>query len=165
MSSKKQPGFALTELMLTLGIGAVLLTIVSPGQSGGPQQSGALIASNERAAIAALRSIASAQAQLASSGAIDTDDDGVGEYGYLGELAGTAFLRVYDPVTDTPALDPGLFLGAADHRLGEPRFLGHPLYVIRRYGTPSASASRNGTKPVATLFASTSAMHPRRPQL
>jgi hypothetical protein len=110
MSIKKQPGFALTELLLPLGIGAVLLTMVSPGQSGGQQQSGALIASNERAAIEALRKIAAAQAHLASSGAIDTDDDGVGEYAFLGELAGTAPLRVYDAVDGLPALDPGLVL-------------------------------------------------------
>jgi hypothetical protein len=35
---------------------------------------------------------------------IDTDDDGVGEYGFFGELMGTAMLRVYDPVTGSPGL-------------------------------------------------------------
>src|SRR5262245_50893945 len=104
MSCKKQSGFALAELTLPLGIGAVLLTILSP------QQSGNLIASNERAAIAALREIASAQAQLAASGANDTDANGVGEYGFFGELAGTAPLRVYDPVSDSPDIDLNVYL-------------------------------------------------------
>lgn len=94
MSNRKEPGFVLADLVLTLGIGAVLLSSVWPGRSSARIPSNE-IASNERAAIADLRSIASAQAQLASSGAIDTDDDGVGEYGYFGELAGTAPLRFY----------------------------------------------------------------------
>jgi hypothetical protein len=100
MTRKKQSGLALAELTLPSSIGAILLTIV------GPQLSKNLIPSNERAAITALRRIASAQAQLAASGAIDTDANGVGEYGFLGELAGTAQLRVYDPATDTPDLGP-----------------------------------------------------------
>ncbi|MEO0762096.1 MAG: hypothetical protein AAFZ09_09840, partial [Pseudomonadota bacterium] len=48
------------------------------------------------AAISTLRSISSAQAQLQSSGAIDTDLDGGGEYGYFAELAGTVVLRESD---------------------------------------------------------------------
>ena len=66
----------------------------------------ARISANENAAIATLRSIASAKSQLESSCAIDTDADGGGEYGYFGELAGTAFLRIYDPVADAPAIGP-----------------------------------------------------------
>jgi len=108
MSSRKQPGFAMAKLVLTLGMGAVFVTIVWPQQAGVPKPPTALITSNERAAIAALRSIASAQALLASSVAIDTDDDGVGEYGYLGELAGTARLRIYDPVFDSPDIGPNV---------------------------------------------------------
>jgi type II secretory pathway pseudopilin PulG len=99
MSSKQTPGFTLIELVLAVTFGAIILSIVSP------ELSRANVASNERAAIAALRSIASAQAQLASSAAIDTDGDGVGDYGYFGELAGSAPLRVWDPVSDAPALD------------------------------------------------------------
>ena len=86
---KKEPGFTLTELMLAVTIGAILFSIVRP------QASRARASSNEHAAIAALRSIASAQAQLVAIGAIDTDMDGAGEYGYLGELAGSAPLRVW----------------------------------------------------------------------
>jgi hypothetical protein len=99
MSGTKRAGFTLTELIsVGLGVGAGLLTVVLP------EPSRDLLASNERAAIAALRQVASAQAQLTSSGAIDTDNDGVGEYGYLGELAGTAPLRIYDPATGSPTI-------------------------------------------------------------
>jgi len=99
MSSKQLRGFTLIELVLAVTFGAIILSILSP------ELSRANVASNERAAIAALRSIASAQAQLASSAAIDTDGDGVGDYGYFGELAGSAPLRIWDPVADAPALD------------------------------------------------------------
>ena len=103
MSSRKERGVVLADLVLTLGIGAVLLSSVWPQRSHASRGSND-IGSNERSAITDLRSIASVQAQLASSGAIDTDDDGVGEYGYFGELAGTAWLRVYDPVSESPEL-------------------------------------------------------------
>jgi hypothetical protein len=112
MSNRKEPGFVLADFALTLGLGVVLLPIgwlvQSSPSSVSPGQSSPRIASNELAAVAALRSIASAQARLASSGAIDTGDDGVGEYGYLGELKGTARLRVYDPVSDSPAIGDAL---------------------------------------------------------
>jgi hypothetical protein len=75
MSGKTQPRFALTDLILPLGIGAVLLTSKAAGQ----QQSRAHIAPtgsadfvaqtlpSEKAAVATLRQIALAQTRLASS--------------------------------------------------------------------------------------------------
>jgi hypothetical protein len=59
----------------------------------------------EKAATAALRSIAAAQQQLQASAAIDTDADGGGEFGYFAELAGTQPIRSYAPGGAT--LDPG----------------------------------------------------------
>ena len=53
----------------------------------------ARISANEAAAIATLRSIASAQELVQSLIEIDTDFDGTGEYGYLGEMAGVAAVR------------------------------------------------------------------------
>jgi len=50
-------------------------------------------AANESAAIATLRNLLSAQAQMQAFGAIDCDGDGIGEYGYLGELSGGAPMR------------------------------------------------------------------------
>lgn len=48
---------------------------------------------NESAAIAAMKNISSAQAQMQASGIIDADGNGAGEYGFFAELAGTAALR------------------------------------------------------------------------
>jgi hypothetical protein len=54
----------------------------------------ARLSANESAAISTLRSLSSAQAQLQSSSAIDSDADGGGEYGYFGELSGEDPLRI-----------------------------------------------------------------------
>lgn len=48
---------------------------------------------NEEAAIATLKNISSAQAQCQATGAIDTDNDGLGEYGFFGELSGKCVVR------------------------------------------------------------------------
>src|SRR5262245_40036211 len=50
----------------------------------------AALAANESAAIAMMRVIVSCEAQIQITGAIDVDGDGMGEYGYFGEMAGTA---------------------------------------------------------------------------
>lgn len=57
---------------------------------------------NEAAAIATLRSIASAQAQAQASAVIDTDGDTGGEYAYLSELAGSKPLRVAGEIGKEP---------------------------------------------------------------
>lgn len=69
-----------------------------------PKLMSARLAANESAAIATLRSLTSAQAQLAASAAIDEDKDGVGEYGFLGELAGARTLRGRRERLDPPVL-------------------------------------------------------------
>ncbi|MEM9379822.1 MAG: hypothetical protein AAGB93_07705 [Planctomycetota bacterium] len=56
-----------------------------------PEEAEAL-AAEERATLT-LRSIAAAQRTAQASGAIDTNDDRIGEFGYLAELAGVAPLR------------------------------------------------------------------------
>lgn len=52
------------------------------------------IAANEAAAISTLRTIGAAQEAFKAAVDIDTNCDGVGEYGYLAEMAGTVPMRV-----------------------------------------------------------------------
>lgn len=48
---------------------------------------------NESAAIATLRNVASAQAQVQAMGVIDTDSNGMGEYAFFAEMTGAAGVR------------------------------------------------------------------------
>lgn len=57
---------------------------------------------NETAAIATLRNLASCQAHIQASGKIDSDNDGIGEYGTFLELTGSVGVRK-GPATGTPA--------------------------------------------------------------
>jgi prepilin-type N-terminal cleavage/methylation domain-containing protein len=98
---KKSGGFTLVELMIVVAIVAVLSSVAIP------KLMSTRLAANENAAISTLRAIAAAQAQLQSSCAIDTDADGSGEFGFLGEMAGMAPLRIWDPATREPGLDVG----------------------------------------------------------
>ncbi len=85
-------GFTLVEVMIVVAIIAVVAAIAIPNLLA------ARLSSNEAAAIATLRTIHAAQAQVQGTGKIDVDNDAVGEYGTFAELTGgTGVRRTYVP--------------------------------------------------------------------
>ena len=75
-------GFTLVEIAITLAVLALLATMAVPNYLG------SRAASNEAAVVATLRSLVDAQSKFRLAAHVDRDDDGIGEYGTLGELAG-----------------------------------------------------------------------------
>jgi len=83
-------GTTLFELMMVMSLLAAAAGLLVP------RYVASIVSANETAAITTLRQIHTAQTEIIARGAIDTNADGGAEYGYLGELAGTAPLRTPD---------------------------------------------------------------------
>lgn len=85
--SRPHTGFTLIELMIVVAVIAIIASLALPNLLA------SRMAANESAAISTLRQLASCQAQVKAAAYIDGDGDGVGEFGYFGELAGSHSVR------------------------------------------------------------------------
>jgi len=87
MRQTRSRGFTIVELMIVVAVIAIVMAISVPNFLV------ARISANESAAIANLRTIASAQAQYQSAARADLDVDGLGEFGTLAEMGGARGVR------------------------------------------------------------------------
>ena len=82
-----QAGFTLIEMIVVTAVLGIVASVTAPNLFSSRTMA------NERAVVATLRNLATAQTQCMARAAVDTDGDGVGEALGLFELAGTSALR------------------------------------------------------------------------
>lgn len=108
-------GFTLIEMLIVIAVIAIVATIAVPNLVA------ARANANERAAMATLRNINSAQLQFQGQAHNDNDADGEGEYGYFGEMAALIPPRVNGAqaaeLIEPPSLS-GVFRNVQDNGLG-----------------------------------------------
>jgi len=99
---RRHAGFTLIELMIVIAIIAIIALIAIPNLL-----SSRLVA-NETSTIGTLRSLSSAQAEFQARQIVDQDSDGLGEYGFLVELAGSVIPRGAAITLDPPSISQAL---------------------------------------------------------
>jgi len=92
--------------------GKTALEVIQMARDGATVVGDARLEANESAAIATLRNIVSAQSQFQSTAVVDVDGDGIGEHGWLTEMAGCCGLRSAKGPIEGELLDPAVLSGS-----------------------------------------------------
>lgn len=95
-------GFTLIELMIVVSVIATIAAVAIPNLLS------SRLTANEASAISTLRTLISAQAQVAARAAVDSDGDGRGEFLTLAELSGAVRLRGVAAPLDPAAVSVSL---------------------------------------------------------
>jgi len=99
-SDGAQLGYTLLELLIVVAVIAAVAAIAIPNLLA------ARISGDEAATISTLKNIVAAQAVTKTSGAIDQDRDGIGEYGWFAEMGGAVNIRDSSGPNGGPRLTP-----------------------------------------------------------